>query len=92
MGEVSWFLGCKYEWENLPDGRLAVSITQTAKTEDMIDDHGMTDCNPVGSPYRSGYTIYSNIPDDGTPVAEKPKLVKKFQSLVRGLLWVQRQN
>jgi hypothetical protein len=40
MGEVSWFLGCKYEWENLPDGRLTISVTQTAKTEDLIEDHG----------------------------------------------------
>jgi hypothetical protein len=40
MGEVSWFLGCKYEWEEeLPDGRLTVSITQTAKTEDLIETH-----------------------------------------------------
>jgi hypothetical protein len=92
MGEVSWFLGCKYKWEYLPDGRLTVSITQTAKTEDIIDDHGMTDCNPVGSPYQSGHTIDNSIPDDGTAVAEKPKLVKKFQSLVGGLLWVQRQS
>jgi hypothetical protein len=27
MGEVSWFLGSKYEGEYLPDSRLAVSIT-----------------------------------------------------------------
>jgi hypothetical protein len=53
MGEVSWFLGSKYEWENLPDGRLTVSITQTAKVEEIIDNHGMSECNPVSTPYRS---------------------------------------
>jgi hypothetical protein len=78
MGEVSWFLGCKHERENLPDGRLTVSITQTAKTEDLIEDHGMETCNPVGSPYKSGYII-DNIPDDGIAPDAKPKLVKNIR-------------
>jgi hypothetical protein len=93
MGKVSWFLGCKYEWENLPNGNLTVSITQTVKAEDMIDTHGMKGCNPVDSPYMSGYTI-DKIPDDGVPLEDKPELIKKYQSLVGGLhvLWVQRQT
>lgn len=91
MGEVSWFLGSKYEWETLPDGRLTVSITQTAKSEDLIESHGMEDCNPVASPYRSGFVI-DRIPDDGIPVEEKTVLVKKYQSLVGGLLWLQRHT
>jgi hypothetical protein len=91
MGEVSWFLGCKYEWEHLPDGRLTVSITQTAKSEELIIAHGMADCNPVASPYRSGFVI-DRIPNDGIPLEDKPKLVKLYQSLVRGLLWLQRQT
>jgi hypothetical protein len=91
MGEVSWFLGCKYEWENLPDGRLTVSITQTAKAEDLIETHGLSECNPVRSPYQSGYTI-DGVPKDGVPVERKIVLVKKYQSFVGGLLWLQRQN
>jgi hypothetical protein len=91
MGEVSWFLGCKYEWENLPDGRLTCSITQTAKSENLIETHGMLDCNPVATPYRSGYTI-DRIPDDGIDPDKKIPLVKKYQSLVGGLLWIQRQT
>jgi hypothetical protein len=57
MGEVSWFLGCKYEWENMDDGRPTVSITQMAKAEEIVFDHGMAECNPVVSPYRSGTVI-----------------------------------
>jgi hypothetical protein len=91
MGEVSWFLGCKYEWEELPDGRLTASITQTAKTEDLIETHGMVDCNPVASLYRSGHTI-DNIVKDEVPVERKVPLVKKYQSLVGGLLWLQCQS
>jgi hypothetical protein len=91
MGEVSWFLGCKYEWENLPDGRLTVSITQTAKSEDLVESHGMEECNPVASPYRSGAVI-DRLPEDGLPIEEKMPLVKKYQSLVGGLLWIQRHT
>jgi hypothetical protein len=87
MGEVSWFLGCKYEWENLPDyGHLTISITQTAKVEDLIESHGMEECNPVASPYCSGF-IMDGILDDGIPGEEKVVLVKKNQSQVGGL-WV----
>jgi hypothetical protein len=91
MGEVSWFLGCKYEWETFPDGRLTVSITQTAKAEDLLETHGMSNCNPVPSPYKSGYVI-DRIPDDGIPLEQKSPLVKKYQSLVGGLLWLQRHT
>jgi hypothetical protein len=91
MGEVSWFLGCKYEWENLPDGRLTVSITQTVKAEVLIETHGMEDCNPVASPYRSGFVI-DHIIRDGVPVEAKAALVTKYQSLVGGLLWLQRHT
>jgi hypothetical protein len=90
MGEVSWFLCCKYEW-NLPDGRLTVSITQTAKSEDLIESHGMEDCNPVSSPYKSGLVI-DRIPNEGVPVKEKMILVKKYQSLIGGLMWLQRHT
>jgi hypothetical protein len=91
MGEVSWFLGCKYKWENLPNGKLTVSITQTAKAEELIKAHGMKECNPVASPYRSGLVI-DRIPGDGIPLDDKQELVKNYQSLVGGLLWLQRQT
>jgi hypothetical protein len=76
MGEVSWFLGCKYEWEQFPDGNLTVSITQTAKTEDLLETHGMAECNPVASPYQSGHTI-DKVAKDDMPVEQKIPLVKK---------------
>ena len=91
MDNVSWFLGSKYEWETLTDKRLTVSITQTAKAEDIIDNHGMSDCNPIASPYRTGFPI-DRIPHDGIPLEAKTTLVKKFQSLVGGVLWLQRQT
>jgi hypothetical protein len=75
MGKVSWFLGSKYEWEDLPDGRLTVSIIQTAKAEELLENHGMEECNAVDSPYCSGFVINRN-PDDGVPDEQKARLVK----------------
>jgi hypothetical protein len=51
----------------------------------------MVDCNPVASPYRSGYTI-DKIADDGLVVKQKTQPVTKYQSLVGGLLWLQQQS
>jgi hypothetical protein len=59
--------------------------------EDLIKTHGMAECNPVLSPYRSGCTIDS-IVEDGVPIEQKIELVKRYQSLVGGLLWLQRQS
>ncbi len=87
MGEVSWFLGSKYEWEDLPDGCLTVSITQTAKAEELLETHGVEDCNAVDSPYRSGFVI-DRIPDDGVPVKRKARLVHRYQSLVLSLIHI----
>jgi hypothetical protein len=51
----------------------------------------MAECNPVASPYKSDHTI-DKIVKDGVPVEQKIALVKKYQSLVGGLLWLQRQS
>jgi hypothetical protein len=71
MGEVSWFLGCKYEWETLPDGRLTVSITQTAKTEDTIEDHGMVDVTQ-SAPHTDQGTPSITSPTTGLPWKQNP--------------------
>ena len=87
MGEVGWYLGKAYEWARSPDGTLSVTLTQTAKIEAMLEDHQMSDCNPVRSPYRSGLVIDS-IPHDGCDPLFKPDIVKPYQRLVGGLNWL----
>jgi hypothetical protein len=51
----------------------------------------MEECNAVDSPYRSGFVI-NRIPDNGVPVEQKARLVKRYQSLVGSLLWLQRHT
>ena len=72
-------------------GCLTVSISQSAKIEELLETHGMSDCNPTVTPYRSGLPI-DRIPDDSIEPSDKPELVRKYQSLVGGLLWLQRQT
>jgi hypothetical protein len=45
----------------------------------------------VGSPYQWGFVI-DHIRDNGVPVEQKTHLVKRYESLVGGLLWLQRHT
>jgi hypothetical protein len=45
----------------------------------------MEECNAVSSPYQSGAVI-DRLPKEGIPIKDKMPLVKKYQSLVSGLL------
>ena len=80
MGIVTWFLGCVFTWDTLPDGRLTVHISQTAKIKQLLEDHGLSDSNPVHTVYRSGISI-DRIDHDGVDPDEKKVLVKSFQRL-----------
>ena len=87
MGTVTWFLGCLYIWDELPDGLLTVHISQTAKIEGLLDAYKLTDCNPVNNIFRSGFAI-DRIPSDGLEPHQKIPLVKLYQRLVGGLNWI----
>ena len=69
MGPVSWFLGCLYVWDTLPDGRLTVHISQTTKIESLLDQFDLTDSNPVHNVYCLGFPI-DRIASNGTDPSE----------------------
>ena len=56
MGDVSWFLGCHYQW-SVVNGKLEVRVTQSAYTQHLLDKFGMSDCYPVKTPYYLGLVI-----------------------------------
>lgn len=87
MGDDAWFLGCYYTWQKTEDGRLTVSVTQTAKIESLLEEHKMDDCNSVPTPYRAGVVI-DQLPHDDVPPDNKPHLVKPYQQLLGGLNWL----
>ena len=91
MGPVTWFLGCKYEHDITDDGKVTVSVTQTAKIEELQEKFGLVDCNPVDTPYRSGLVV-DRIEHDSVHPEDKPELVRNYRSIIGGLLWINRQT
>ena len=61
MGKVSHFIGIKFSWQRKPDDHIAVHMTQEAFTDNLIEEAGLTDANPVKTAYRSGHPV-ENIP------------------------------
>ena len=56
MGSVSYFLGSRYVWYHTENG-LAVHVSQPGFSELLLERFGMSDANPVKTPYRSGLVI-----------------------------------
>ena len=51
MGEVSHFSGIKFSWQREPDNHITVHMAQEAFADNLIDEAGLTDDNPVKTPY-----------------------------------------
>ena len=53
----------------------------------MLEQFDLVNAHPVRTPFCSSHVIDRN-PHDGKPPADKPALVKAYQSLVGGLNWI----
>ena len=87
MGEVSHFIGIKFSWQRKPDDHITVHMTQGAFADNLIEEAGLTDANPVNTPYRSGHPV-DNIPSEQYPSLVQPKIKHTMQLLVGSLLWL----
>jgi hypothetical protein len=61
MGQVSHFLGIEFSWQHLPDGELAVSLTQQSFLDTFLSSLNITSdtVSTYTTPYRSGQAIDS---------------------------------
>jgi len=84
MGSVSWFLGIYFDWTVTPT-RVSAHLSQEGFVTELLERHGLADCNPSPTPYRSGFVI-DRIPTDNEPPTDE--LVTQFQSLMGGLTWI----
>ena len=84
MGTVSYFLGVFFEWTATPK-RVSAHMSQEGFLTELLDRHGLTDCNPCPTPYRSGFVI-DRIPVDSEPRSDE--FIKQHQSLIGGLTWI----
>ena len=85
MGPVCWFLGAHFDWQHDVDGGLSVHLSQTGCIDTLVDRFGLTNANPVDTPYRSGLPI-DRVPID--PIKPTPDFVKQYQSIVGGINWI----
>ena len=65
----------------------AVNISQPGFAKQLLDRFGMSEGDPVSTPYRSGCVV-NCIPQDGKTPDEKPELIQSYQSLMGGLKWL----
>ena len=86
MGPVTYFLGCRYQWNRTPTGGLSLHVSQPGFTEQLLQKFNMADCNPATSPYRSGIPI--DRIDIATTTPENNPLVTTYRSLMGGLTWL----
>ena len=87
MGDVSWFLGQRYDWHTDASGNVSCHVSQQACIDDMLNRHGMEECTPSRTPYRSGIRI-DRIEHDGIEPSKKAALVTAFQSILGSLNWL----
>ena len=88
MGDVSWFLGQRYEWNTDDlDGTVSCHVSQQAFVEGLLEKHGMTDCTLAKTPFRSGCKI-DRIEDDGIASDDKKDFITKYQSIMGCINWL----
>jgi hypothetical protein len=90
MGQVTQFLGIKFNWRHHQDGYLRVSLTQQSFAETLIKSLGFVSesVSSFTTPYHSGFTIDS-ITTQSMSSADQDILCLNYQSLAGSLNWLE---
>ena len=51
MGDVSWFLGQRYDWHTDANGRISCHVSQQAMVEGMLQKFNLQQIKPANTPY-----------------------------------------
>ena len=88
MGQVSHFLGIRFQWEQTKTS-LRVHMSQQAFSENLIHQAGLSDISAKinVAPYRSGYPIDA-VHDKKVTPQQKIQLEQELRSYVGSLLWL----
>ena len=89
MGQVSHFLGIKYQWRQT-DKRTKVHMSQEAFSESLISQNGLSHISTKVNmtPYKSGFPVDSIQPDPNIDKTKQQELETKYRSMVGSLLWL----
>ncbi len=78
-GNCRWFLGVRYSFDKVSG---AVSADQEAYIDTLLDNYGLTDCNPCQLPIRPDVDL-ANI-----PLPSSPDNVRAYAMLIDELMYV----
>ena len=70
MGKV---IEIKFAWECKPNNHITVHMIQEIFADNLIEEAGLTEANPVKIPYISGHTV-DNIPTEKHPSLVQPTI------------------
>ena len=89
MGEVSHFLGLKFQWRKSKT-RVKVHISQEAFADTLIQQAGLSHLSTSTNktPYRSGYPVDKIPPDPTLTTAQQQAIQAQYRSLIGSLLWI----
>ena len=89
MGQVTHFLGLKFQWKQSAN-RLSAHISQEAFADTLIEQAGLTHLSVTAhkTPYRSGYPVDSIKADPTLTENQKMAIQAQYRSLVGSLLWI----
>ena len=82
MGIATHFLGLHIQWRDEEDGNLFVHLSQSAYIDEVLDKHGLSNANPVQTPYRSGTHV------DTVDGETSDTITTKYLSIVGSLGWL----
>ena len=85
MGQITHFLGIKFDCIRDNNKQLTIHMSQTAFIETLVEIAGLTDANPVSSPYRSGFPI-DKIKSPTSQAT--PSNIHLMRRLIGSLLWL----
>ena len=51
LGDASWFLGQRYDWQTDPNGNVSCHVSQQAFVKQMLEQFKLEHCKTVQTPY-----------------------------------------
>ena len=89
QGQVTHYLGIRFQWTDLPENNLQVHMSQEAYIDQLLQTHNLIDdaINTKQTPYCSGYPVDA-IPTTSSTTKENLHLQSKLRSIVGSMNWL----
>ena len=88
LGELSWYLGIKFEWS---PNRQSCTLSQQAMIQEILEEHGMSECNAKKVPARKEFMRKPETPMTDQEIQwlnDRDLSQTKYRSLVGALQYL----